>query len=350
MTDENSSPPSLSEASPLPAPPLDPADRAAAIFAPVPRPGSDAPQRDSTAPARDPIALLLSDKRSPATRRAYQADLSHFFGDRPSEAELQAFLDLPAPQVALRLTDYKAEMLTRGLAENTVNRRLTAVRALLKFCHRLGLAKTDGRGLVDNEKVRPYRDVRGVDKDALRRLIALPGTETLRGLRDTAILRLMGENALRRAEVCALSVEDFAAEEKRLQVLGKGRGSQKEPISLSGKSVAAIGAYLEAVGHAGQPGAPLFQNVDHRPGCRGKRLTVDGLYYVIVSYGRVLGLQLSCHKLRHSAITTALDLTQGDVRRVQKLSRHADLRTLQVYDDARADFQGQVTDLLSEVL
>jgi integrase/recombinase XerC len=77
---------------------------------------------------------------------------------------------------------------------------------------------------------------------------------------------------------------------------------------------------------------------------------VDGLYYVVISYGRVLGLALSCHKLRHSAITTALDLRQGDVRRVQKLSRHADLRTLQVYDDARADFQGQVTDLLSEVL
>jgi integrase/recombinase XerC len=114
--------------------------------------------------------------------------------------------------------------------------------------------------------------------------------------------------------------------------------------------VAALLAYLEAAGHAQEPGAPLFQNVDHRPSCRGGRLSVDGLYYVVVSYGRALGLQLSCHKLRHSTITTALDLTQGDVRRVQKLSRHADLRTLQVYDDARADFQGQVTDLLSEVL
>jgi integrase/recombinase XerC len=191
--------------------------------------GSSAP------PPRDPIALLLSDKRSPATRRAHQADLTHFFGTRPTQTELQEFLDLPAPQVALRLT--------HGLTENTVNRRLTAVRALLKFCHRLGLAKTDGRGLVDNEKVKPYRDVRGVDRDALRCLIALSGTGTLRGLRDTAILRLMGENALRRAEVCALSVEDFSAEEKCLQVLGKGRGSQKEPISISAKSVVAVGTY-----------------------------------------------------------------------------------------------------------
>jgi integrase/recombinase XerC len=199
------------------------------ISLPAPRPEPDAHRRnlqpDSITPPRDPLALLLSDMRSPVTRRAYQADLTHFFGERPSEAVPHAFLTLPAPQVALRLADDKARMLAKGLAENTVNRRLTAVRALLKFCHRLGLAQTDGRGLVDNEKVRPYRDVRGVNRDALRQLIALPGTETMRGLRDTALLRLLGENALRRAEACALDVEDFDPEEKRLQVLGKGIGS-----------------------------------------------------------------------------------------------------------------------------
>ncbi len=49
----------------------------------------------------------------------------------------------------------------------------------------------------------------------------------------------------------------------------------------------------------------------------------------------MLGLRLTPHKLRHSAITAALDATGGDVRRVQRLSRHARLETVMVYDDNR---------------
>ncbi len=310
----------------------------------------------------DPIALLLADKRSPATRRAYASDLAAFFGtpgQAPDRAAVAAFLSLTAPEVALRLATYKAGMLTAGLAEATVNRRLAAVRSLLKFSHRLGLAQTDGRGLVDSEKVTAYRDTRGTDLKALRRLLALPaelhGPGTLRTLRDGALLRLLAENALRRAEVCALSVGDFSLTEKRLYVLGKGRGSQKAPVTLSGKCAAALAAYLVAAGHAGDEAGPLFRNLDRRhtrtdPARAGGRLAPDGLHDLIAAYGDRLGLKLSPHKIRHSAITAALDASGGDVRKVQKLSRHADLRTLTLYDDNRADHQGEMTGLLSGLL
>ncbi|MFM7711187.1 MAG: integrase, partial [Microcystis sp.] len=52
------------------------------------------------------------------------------------------------------------------------------------------------------------------------------------------------------------------------------------------------------------------------------------------------------HRIRHSAITAALDATNGDVRRVQKLSRHSSLNTLLIYDDNRRNHQGEVTDIL----
>jgi integrase/recombinase XerC len=35
---------------------------------------------------------------------------------------------------------------------------------------------------------------------------------------------------------------------------------------------------------------------------------------------------------------------------VQRLSRHADLRTLQIYDDNRQNLQKQITDLLEDAL
>ena len=48
------------------------------------------------------------------------------------------------------------------------------------------------------------------------------------------------------------------------------------------------------------------------------------------------------HGLRHAAITEALDLTKGNVRAVQRFSRHRDLRTLTIYDDNRQDLAGEI--------
>ena len=52
--------------------------------------------------------------------------------------------------------------------------------------------------------------------------------------------------------------------------------------------------------------------------------------------------------LRHEAITRALDKTNGDVRTVQRFSRHADPRTLLLYDDHRLDQAGDVARLVAE--
>jgi integrase/recombinase XerC len=54
------------------------------------------------------------------------------------------------------------------------------------------------------------------------------------------------------------------------------------------------------------------------------------------------GAKVRPHGIRHTAITAALDTTRGDVRRVRAFSRHANVQTLLVYDDARNDHVGTV--------
>jgi integrase/recombinase XerC len=56
--------------------------------------------------------------------------------------------------------------------------------------------------------------------------------------------------------------------------------------------------------------------------------------------------KVRAHGLRHQGITRALDLTNGNVRMVQGLSRHADPRTLMKYDDARRDDAGTLAQML----
>jgi integrase/recombinase XerC len=56
------------------------------------------------------------------------------------------------------------------------------------------------------------------------------------------------------------------------------------------------------------------------------------------------------HRVRHSAITAALDATDGNIRKVQKLSRHADPRTLMIYDDNRNKDLWEMSELLTLML
>ena len=97
----------------------------------------------------------------------------------------------------------------------------------------------------------------------------------------------------------------------------------------------------------GEEAGPLFASID-KGGRRGGRITGRGLHKIIAGIGGKVGLSVWPHGLRHAAITTALDMTAGDVRAVAKFSRHADLRTLTFYDDNREDMAGQVAALIAD--
>lgn len=300
---------------------------------------------------------MLEDKRSAATRRNYAADLKYFFvhvsretGADVTPQLVTEFLSWPPPRMAGALVTWKSGMLQGGLSEATVNRRLAAVKSLLKFAHRLGLCATDGRSLIDGERVQAYRDTRGIGPKQVRELLSAPatahGAETVHGLRDTALLLLLCENVLRRNEAALLDVSDFSPATRELQVLRKGKGSQKVRVTLSPLATQVLAAYLSAAGHTD---GPLLRNLSRDPDATGGRLSGEGLRKIVRGYGRTIGVpNLAPHKLRHSGITAALE-AGWDVREVMKLSGHAKLETLLIYDDARRDVQGDVTGALSDL-
>lgn len=60
--------------------------------------------------------------------------------------------------------------------------------------------------------------------------------------------------------------------------------------------------------------SPLFCAV-HK-GYWGHQLNTDSIYKLVKKYAKLAGIQktMSPHRLRHSAITAALEATNGDVR------------------------------------
>src|SRR5262249_53788886 len=149
--------------------------------------------------------------RSPQTVRAYRQDLADFaacVGAATAAAaahRLVAHGPGPANELALR---YQAELRRRGLAAATVNRRLAALRSLVKLARTLGVT---GWSLdVEGLKAEPYRDTRGPGTAGVRRLLEQLSVRTdAKGVRDRALLRLLFDLGLRRAEVVRLDREDW---------------------------------------------------------------------------------------------------------------------------------------------
>ena len=298
----------------------------------------------------NPITLLIQDFPKPSTQKNYRLSLSAFFvhlgfGPQPSPAAVRAFVSLDAHQLALLLGDYRAAMLRQKLSAATVNSRLAAIRSLLAYCKKNGLAQTDARGLVKNEKVRAYRDTRGPAAETVHRILALPDRETLRGKRDYAILRLLCDNGLRRAEVCSLRVADFDTHENRLEIFGKGQ-TDREWIEAAPATARALAEYLAAAGHVD---GPLFRSCDRRPEYAGGALTGDALHDMIQDYGQRIGIKrLTPHKFRHYAITWLSGKVDGNLILIQQFTRHARIETVRKYVDNARNQQGRLSRLLAE--
>lgn len=281
--------------------------------------------------------------RNPRTWEAYRADLqdfARFVGAGTSEEAARLLLAQGQGEANARAHAYRADLLARGLSPSTVNRRLAALRSLVKLSRLFGLA---GFTLeVESVKSQAYRDTRGPGRDGVHRLLEeLARRSTPKAKRDLALVRLLHDRGLRRGEAVGLDLEDVNLEAGTVRILGKGR-TEKETLSIPGPTVDALAAWVSARGAAA---GPLFVNYD-RSG-KGGRLTGRSVARILARIGAEVGVNVRPHGLRHAGITEALDATGGNVRAVQRFSRHKDLRVLTVYDDNREDLGGEVARMVA---
>jgi len=280
------------------------------------------------------------------TVRAYQRDLASFAtfaGFETAAGALDAFLVLDAGAAHAAALAFRDGCRADGLAVATVNRRLAALRSVVSLARQVGRVAW-ALDVPDLPAVK-YRDTRGPGVAGFRALVDAAAVRLdAKGARDRAVLRLLFDCALRRAEVVSLNAGHYDAAGGALWVLGKKR-HDRERMTLPAPTRAALDAWLVLRG-AVAADAPLFIALDRATA--GVRLTGRSVARVVGGLGLAAGLgTVRPHGLRHAAITHALDSTNGDVRRVAAFSRHRKLETLTVYDDARRDHAGDVAALVA---
>ena len=310
--------------------------------------------RNKLAPDSGYESLLedwLGRTRSPHTKRMYQGNINQFFQSLEVEAtpdNLALFLLLEGKQAHELASQYRGSLLREKLAPATINQKLASLKSLVNYANQIGKCHYTLSN-IKAEKLQPYRDTKGISKDQFKLMLSALDTSKIKGIRDLAILLLLWGNALRRSEIAKCDVADYSPKGRELTIIGKGRTDQPSTISLGSKAISAIDEWLIARGEA-HPTLPLFSAI-HK-GYWGHRLTTHGIYKLVRQYGKLAGIEqvMSPHRIRHSSITEALNLTNGDVRKVQKLSRHSNLNTVMIYDDNRQNLQGEITSMLDDLV
>jgi site-specific recombinase XerD len=150
-----------------------------------------------------------------------------------------------------------------------------------------------------------------VPEDALRRLLSTTGTHSFVDRRDRALITLLIDTGMRRAECSGLTVDDIDLDDQVAHVLGKGRRPRACPFGHT--TAQALDRYMRArknhrdahrqefwLGHAGP-------------------MTDSGIYQVIRDRAQLAGLgPLNPHQLRHTFAHQWLASggTEGDLMRL----------------------------------
>lgn len=315
--------------------------------------------------------------RSAKTLENYRIDLEDFAGflqKNDIESAVGFLCSLDGPTAHALILSYKAHLREKpvfrtgqkkpfriGYSPSTINLRLAAIRSVIKIAKTIGIVTWTVE--VPNEKIRSYRDTSGCGSEVYARLVSTledaiagfeeqgkPGRVAVKR-RDLALVRLMYDAALRRKEPLTIDYPDDVDLDRtvrgknrpRIRMLGKTR-DDKEWMTISLKASAAISQWIESRGdHEG----PLF--VSFHPSYKDQRLGNQAVNGMLGRLAKRTGVDhVTPHQLRHSSITQALEKTGGDVRKVQRFSRHRQVQTVLLYDDNREDLAGDIAELVSE--
>jgi site-specific recombinase XerD len=271
----------------------------------------------------DAEALLaeLRDVRGASlhTLRAYRGDLRAFLDWLPADCQAPGRLELRRYLVALQ---------DEGLKATSAQRKLAAIRALLRFLHARGRIAHDPSRLVRGPKA-PRRVPRFLDSAAVDCLLGQPFADDFLGTRDRAILETLYSTGCRVSEIAGLPLRRVDLHEGVIPVLGKGR---KERLALLGASARAA---IET--HLPHRAALLRERKTRDPGAlflnqRGGALSSRWIFETVLRQARRAGIpmRLTPHGLRHSFATHLLE-RGADLRAVQELLGHARLATTEIY-------------------
>lgn len=273
----------------------------------------------------DAYCLHLRSERqvSPHTLEAYRRDLSKVLA-YCDKAQIASWADLDIQH----LRSFVARQHQQGQSSRSLGRMLSAVRGFYQYLNREGWCQHDpANGLSPPKGER--RLPKTLDTDRTAQLLDGGVEDDFLSHRDQAILELLYSSGLRLSELTGLNLDQLDLSAGLVQVLGKGSKTRVLPVGSKARQALQTWLALRALANPQDDAVFISQ--------QGKRLGPRAIQKRLKTVGeRELGQNLHPHMLRHSFASHLLESSQ-DLRAVQELLGHADIKTTQIY--THLDFQ-----------
>jgi site-specific recombinase XerD len=221
------------------------------------------------------------------------------------------------------------------VSKKTQNYYMIALRVFLKYLTKRGI-KSMPRDQIELAKT-PERTLDLISPDELSRLLNSPNGNTLKDLRDKAILELLFSTGLRVSELCSLTNDfDFKRDEMSI----RGKGGKVRVVFISDEAKTAVKKYLDA--RKDMNDALFVQTPTHKVSGEptksvgfekeGNPLTRRSIERIVKQHAIKAGItkKVTPHVIRHSFATDLLN-NGADIRSVQVMLGHSNISTTQIY-------------------
>ena len=285
------------------------------------------------------IDLVLDGLTSDHSKRAYGKALTDF---------LAWHADQGRPPLSKALVQhYKVVLEESGLSPSTINLRLSAIRKLAREAADNGMIDqtlANGIKAVKGVKTAGVRSGNWLTKDQAQELLNAPDVETLKGLRDRAILAVLIGCGLRRSETAALTFDHVAQRDGRwviVDLVGKGKRVRTVPMPSWAK--AALDEWTEA---AALTDGRIFRRVHKGGYVDGDQMSAQAVADVVTLYGGLCGYDdLAAHDLRRTFAKLAHKGGAG-LDQIQLSLGHASIKTTERYLGIEQDLVEAPCDVL----
>lgn len=227
---------------------------------------------------------------------------------------------------AEELISYLSRLKSEGLAANSMNRALAALRGFYKYL--LREKKLESTPVAHIELARVWTHLPDVlSREEMSLLLTQPGSATPAAVRDAAMLELIYATGIRVSELTGLTLNSINWQVGYLIAMGKGEKERIVPLGRTAYDQ--VKRYIEVA-------RPLMLK---RRQCDilflnrlGKGMTRQGFWKIVKKYAAKakLAKKVHPHTFRHSFATHLLE-GGADLRSVQIMLGHADISTTQIY-------------------
>ena len=181
------------------------------------------------------------------TRRFYKSDVAEFvaFTGLKNSAALRTV-------ARSHVITWRKDMLTRSLGAATIRRKLSALSSLFDYlCERNAVLGNPVDGVKRPASNNNEGSTPALGDAQARRLLEAPAPDTLKGVRDRAILATLLYHGIRREELCLLRLRDLQSRQGVMHFRIKGKRDKIRFVPVHPLVLRLIGEYLEAGKHGG---------------------------------------------------------------------------------------------------